>query len=66
MAHKLARKKPGDLKLLHQALFGRKGKVIKYLFFTASIISLNVSLVYLELYNERVLILKIYLLSLRC
>lgn len=29
MAHKLARKKPADLKLLHQTLFGRKGKVIK-------------------------------------
>ncbi|EHA8590151.1 protein DEK [Cocos nucifera] len=29
VAHKLARKKPADLKLLHQTLFGRKGKVVK-------------------------------------
>lgn len=27
MAHKLAKKKPADLKLLHQILFRRRGKV---------------------------------------
>jgi len=26
-AHRISRKKPGDLKFLHNLLFGRKGKV---------------------------------------
>jgi hypothetical protein len=30
VAHRISRKKPGDLKFLHYLLFGRKGKV-KYL-----------------------------------
>ncbi|XP_008811637.1 protein DEK-like isoform X3 [Phoenix dactylifera] len=30
VAYKLARKKPADLKLLHQTLFGRKGKAINF------------------------------------
>nr|XP_010906203.1 protein DEK isoform X2 [Elaeis guineensis] len=30
VAHKLARKKPADLKLLHQTLFGRKGKAVNF------------------------------------
>ena len=27
MAHRISRKKPGDLKFIHNLLFGRKGKV---------------------------------------
>ncbi|XP_042463233.1 titin homolog isoform X1 [Zingiber officinale] len=30
VAHKLARKKPADIKLIHQTLFGRRGKAVNF------------------------------------
>ncbi|XP_065004454.1 DEK domain-containing chromatin-associated protein 1-like isoform X2 [Musa acuminata AAA Group] len=30
VAHKLARKRPADIKLIHQTLFGRKGKAVNF------------------------------------